>query len=443
MESFHTGEYLVGEKVMRFTPNGIADALEQEESKMRSLSDKERALRFNGFIITDEKGSIVFEDRKRYSHHFFPLSVVDYAKALYGFERGVHKIPILSVDSHDVLGCDFECQDCLSAAGTNFPVHKFPKDNFNMDLETYKGILKSIADFSQRRGFVGVRFEQSGEGNPDFYKHRRQILEYARQLQMRSVYVSTGSRVNEDLRRALVENSSFIRISFPGIGKSYQHYSGQKIFSYDDALEGIRKIVDARERAGRERDLMIGARVALREEHGDDYFAFTNTLKNMGVDSLQIVKILVPEGRRPQDFPIPRKDKGDLERVATLDDSTFNVNIPHNLDYMVYSREIGDREEFPSQCFSAMFQPVLTGRSLFVCTISEIMYNHNLRLGTFENGEGELERFLSPENVGRVTKGIPAQCNCCSNIYDNMLLFSLQKLFRANQGELKFHEIIK
>jgi len=113
------------------------------------------------------------------------------------------------------------------------------------------------------------------------------------------------------------------------------------------------------------------------------------------------------------------------------------------LDYMVYSREIENRTEFPSKCFSAIFQPVLTGKSLFVCTISDIMYNSNLRLGTFAGKEGELERFLSFENIKKITQGIPQNCKCCSNLYDNTLLFSLQKLFRANPGKLNFYEIIK
>jgi len=437
-------EYLFGEKVLGFGRDRTVSSLQKEETeKIRSLSKKERALRFNGFVITDEQGNIIFEDRKRYAQHFFPLSVIDYARAMYNFERHNQPIPILSVDSHDVLQCDFRCQDCLSAHGTNFPIKQFPKDNFKMDLETYKRILREIADYSEQRGFRGVRFEQSGEGNPDYYKHRQEILRYAKELGMQSVYVSTGSKVDENLRKALVENSSFIRISFPGIGEAYKLYSGQNEFTFTDALTGLGKIIDERDKKGRKRDLMIGARVALRAEHSDTYFNFANRLKEMGVDSLQIVKILVPEGRTPSDFPLSSKDVCDLEETATLDDSNFNVSVPHGLDSMVYSREIENRAEFPTQCFSARFQPVLAGRSLFVCTISDIMYSHNLRLGTFANEDGELERFLSSENLGRVTKGIPSQCKSCSNIYDNMMLFSLQNLFRANPQKLNFYEIIK
>jgi len=441
---FH-GEYLVSnDQIGRLSKGGIVSRLQREEGLgIRDLSNKERALHFNGFVVTDEQNNVIFEDRKRYAPHFFPLSVLDYAKALYQFERSGQQIPILSIDSHDVLKCDFKCQDCLSSHGTSFPFKTFPPDNFKMDLETYKAILQSVADYSRKRGFVGVRFEQSGEGNPDYYKHRKQLLGHAKELGMRSVYVSTGSKIDDSLMRALVENSSFIRISFPGIGESYQRYSRQDSFTYDHAINLLKKMVREREKLGRSRDLMIGARVALREDHGDSYSSFGSILKGLGLDVMQVVKILVPEGRKRSEFPLSRKDKTDLEKTTELENGEFNVTIPHKLDYMVYSREIEDRSEFPSQCFSALFQPVLTGRSLFVCTISNVMYDHNLRLGTFEKGEGELEKFLTPTNVRQVMKGIPARCNCCSNIYDNMLLFSLQKLFRKNRGKLKFYEIIK
>jgi hypothetical protein len=342
-------EYLVGEAIMGFTSERKVINLQKgEEEKVKNLSNKERSLRFNGFAVIDQRGNIVFEDRKRYSQHFFPLSVVDYAKALYNFERHNQQIPILSVDSHDVLGCDFRCQDCLSAYGTNFPVKKFPKDNFNMNLETYKKILKSIVDYSKKRGFIGVRFEQSGEGNPDFYNSRQQILKYAKEIQMQSVYVSTGSKIDDGLMKGLVENSSFIRISFPGIGESYQHYSGQKEFTYNDSINNLRRIVKEREIAKKTSELIIGARVALRNDHGDSYFNFADILKNIGLDSIQIVKILVPEGKKPSDFILSNSNRNDLEETATLDDAKFNVSVPHNLDSMVYSREIENRKEFPN-----------------------------------------------------------------------------------------------
>ena len=58
-----------------------------------------------------------------------------------------------------------------------------------------------------------------GEGNPDLYKHRIEMLEYANQeCNMGLVYVSTGSKITDELLECLINNVSFIRISFPGLG---------------------------------------------------------------------------------------------------------------------------------------------------------------------------------------------------------------------------------
>jgi len=438
-------KYLRNEKEVKSLglSGDIREITSQQKKEINGLSKKERALRFQGFLITDESNSVVFEDKKRYSLHFFPLSVIDYAGAMYDFERSGKRIPILSVDSHDVLRCDFRCEDCLSAHGTNFPLDKFPKDNFNMGLDTYKHILKQIVEYSGKRGFKGVRFEQSGEGNPDFYANRKEILEYSKEIGMQSVYVSTGSRIDKNLMDALVENSSFIRISFPGIGNNaYESYSNQNKFSFSDAINKVKHLIEIREKKMR-KDLMIGARATIRPEHSEKYFEFAKDLKNMGVDSLQIVKILVPEGKKPLEFPLSKGEIENIEKTEALDDNNFNVSIPHSLDYMFYSREIENRDEFPPQCFSALFQPVLAGRSLFVCTISNVMYSPSLKLGTFEANKEGLERFLSSENLDKVAKGIPSTCQSCSNIYDNNLLFSLQKLFRSNKNKLNFYEVLR
>src|SRR3989344_4572605 len=128
--------HLVGDRVLNISPsNQLCSAPEHESQQIKELTKKERALRFQGFVIVNSRGEIIFEDPKRYALHFFPLSILDYIRAMYQFERNGVPIPILSVDSHDVLGCDFNCLDCLSAHGTNFPVEQFPKGNFRMDLK--------------------------------------------------------------------------------------------------------------------------------------------------------------------------------------------------------------------------------------------------------------------------------------------------------------------
>lgn len=422
----------------RAVPAGPAD-----EKLLRNLSKKEVALRSQGLVVTDAEGNVVFDSKKKYAQHFFPLSVRDYAEAVYALEKLGSPLPILSVDSHDVLKCDFHCQDCLSGGGRKIPVGSYPPGNFNLPLEFYQHMLREIAEYSARRDFTGVRFEQSGEGNPDFYKFRPELLRFAKQLGMGSVYVTTGSKMDATLRQALVENADFIRISFPGIGNSaYEYYSGQGEFTYDDSLANIEKIVADRRKAGREKDLLLGARVALRSGHEAGYLGFAERLRETGVDAVQVVKILVPEGAKPEDFPITPRAIEQLKAMRAFDRGLFSVNLPHTLDSMYYSREIRDRTHFPKQCFSARVQPVLAGRSLSVCTKSEVMYSPVFLLGTFQGVRGELEKLLAGDNVNAVTKDVPGTCRSCSNIYDNLLMHSLQTLIRSN-GKLKFYEAVR
>jgi wyosine [tRNA(Phe)-imidazoG37] synthetase (radical SAM superfamily) len=416
----------------------------EETAALMKLSKKEIALRSEGLVVADDSGKVILDARKKYAQHFFPLSVTDYADAIYALERYGKPLPILSVDSHDVLRCDFSCQDCLSGHGKKLPVQNYPPGNYDLQLEFYKHMLAEIVKYSEKRGFVGVRFEQSGEGNPDFYKSRPELLDFAKKLGLGSVYVTTGSKMNNALRDSLLKNADFIRISFPGADReSYAHYSGQNKFTYEDSVENLQRIVDGRRKEGREKDLMIGARVALRPEHEGHYLNFAKTLKAIGIDALQIVKILVPENKKLEDFPINARTIAELGEVEKLDDGVFNVNLPHNLDYVHYSRDIRNMEEFPKKCFSARIQPVLAGKSLIVCTKSEVMYSKAFQLGTFQGNAGELEQFLSEKNVEDVAKNVPAECNSCCSIYDNLLLHSLQKTIRSTNSKLNFYEVIK
>ncbi len=440
-------KYLIGKKKIKgLTPDSeIVDVTQEEKYMLNSFSKKEIAVRSEGLIISDNVGNIILDEKKRYSQHFFPLSIVDYAEAMYSLERHGRSLPILSIDSHDTLECDFRCKDCLSGGGKNAPIQNYPQGNFDMQPEFYKHILKEIADYSAERGFVGVRFEQSGEGNPDYYKYRPEVLDFAKQeLGLGIVYVTTGSKMEASLRHSLIKNADFIRISFPGIGKdSYSLYSRQNKFTYNDSMENIKRIIDERRESGRERDLMIGARVALRPEHEGDYVDFAKEVKEIGMDTLQIVKILIPDRKKLEDHPLSPVTLKQLKEVQKLDDETFNVVLPHKLDYMYYDRIVNEREEFPKQCFSALIQPVIFGKSLFVCTKSEVMYSQEHKLGTFEGAEGEIKGLLSEENVRKATRNIPAECKTCSSIYDNILMHSLQNIIRTTNSPLDFYEVIR
>ena len=404
------------------------------------LTPKERALRSVGLVIRDANGSTVFEERRWSSLHFFPLSIADYAEALCNHVHNGTGIPILSVDSHDVLACDFACDGCLSRCGKGFPVRHFPNNAFHLDAETYMTILADICAFSARRGFTGVKFEQSGEGNPDLYPYREDILAYAKRIGMRSMYVTTGSKLRHSLLEELACKAEYVRISFPGIGDAYQHYSRQDSFTYEDAFARISQLVHARAATRRDRELIIGARVALRQRHDARYIEFASRLKDSGVDCVQIVKTVIPDTCVDSEHCISPRDRRDIENCATLDGSTFNVTVPNLLDSIYYSRRIAVREEFPSQCLAARLHPVLMGRCVMPCTHSSIAYDPAYMLGSFSS-VGDIERFMSAETIARVTHDLPTRCTSCCDIFDNILFHDLLRVFLKHKGALTFHDV--
>ena len=70
-----TREYLVsnGKAEGVIQQNKFVPLQDEQPEQINGLSHKERALRFEGFVVTNEQNSIIFEDRKKYSQHFFEL----------------------------------------------------------------------------------------------------------------------------------------------------------------------------------------------------------------------------------------------------------------------------------------------------------------------------------------------------------------------------------
>jgi wyosine [tRNA(Phe)-imidazoG37] synthetase (radical SAM superfamily) len=438
--------YLVNkESIKGLSKNGkCKDAPDSIKFKIRRLTKKEIAMRSQGLIVLNQKDRVVFEEPDSHMQHFFPILINEFAEVAYKHAKFNSPLPILSIDSHDVVGCDFKCIDCLSGYGlfvTKTEVYK----NFEPKLESYLHILSEIAEYSKKRGMDFVRFEQSGEGNPDFYKYRPALIKETKERYgMQTVYVTTGSMMSDDLMKALVENAAFIRISFPGIDhRSYALYSRQEKYTFEDSIERLKLLVKMRKDAGRERELLIGARVALRPEYDALYYNFGKTLKEIGIDGIQIVKVLAPEGLNYKDYRISEVCKNQLKKLQTLNDNTFDVTLPKRLDYIYYERVITDRRNFPKICYSARIQPVLLGSGLFVCTKSEIMYDENRRFGDFKGEKGEIEKFLTEDNIKKVTEGLPKTCNTCGNIFDNLLFEKIVKLTKSRKGPLKFYIAIK
>lgn len=395
-----------------------------------SLTEKERRMKAKSLILVHKKSNkVIFELNIIQNQHFYPLSVLDYANTMLKYmKKEIDQLPIMSLDSHDYNFCDFNCKDCLAV-----DTRKWAQDNLGyntFDIEQYEKVLKEISRYSKKRGCDSVRFEMSGEGNPDMYPHRARIIKYAsEECNMKSVYISSGSRLDDNTIDALVKYAHYIRISLPGVNdEAYSKYSAQKnqeqAFSYEDAMSLIEKLVKMRKEYGRESELMIGARTCMRPENEGDYITTAKRLSEMGADSFQIVKILVPMGENVEEYALTNNTIEELSllRENYRDYGLMHIQIPHDLDYMYYDRVIEECQK-PSQCYSSLVSPILYGPNLVICThwekIKDIEESHYCKMtGDFE----ELEEKMNDQHAIDIRKKVPEKCSSCCAIFDNQML---------------------
>ena len=397
---------------------------------INSLNNKERLMKAKSLILVEKSTKkVIFELSMIHNQHFYPLSILDYANVMLKKMKGeISNFPIMSLDSHDYNFCDFNCKDCLAV-----DTRKWAKDNLNFtnfDINHYKKVLKEIARYSKKRGLDSLRFEMSGEGNPDMYPYRAELIKYAKEeCNMRCVYISSGSRLNEETIDALAKYAYYVRISFPGVcNEAYSKYSIQKNknqeFTYDDAMNLIQKLVDKRKEYGREGELMIGARTCMRPENVGEYIKTAKRLGEIGADSFQIVKILVPEGEEIEKYKLNKEAVLELKQLNEnyKKYGLMHIQVPGKLDYMYYDRKLDDNYK-PSQCYSSLVSPILYGPNLVICThwekIKDIKDSH---YGKLLGKEQELEEIIDGENGCRIRKCVPEKCSSCCSIYDNQIM---------------------
>lgn len=171
--------------------------------------------------------------------------------------------------------------------------------------------------------------------------------------------------LDEDTIDALAKYAYYVRISLPGINnKAYDIYSAQKRnqgdkFTYDKAMNLIKKLVEKRKLYGREGELMIGARTCMRPENEGSYIDTARHLGKMGADSFQIVKILIPVGEDIEKYKLSKNTVDELKELKENYSKygLLHVQVPHDLDYIYYDRKIEDNQK-PSQCYSSFVSPI-------------------------------------------------------------------------------------
>lgn len=416
---------------------------------MKKMSYKNSIITAKQFSAVDMKtGKTIWFSRSRSPQHLYPLTEKNYCEAIkYAVQYGLDQMPILSVSAKDFPYCDFDCIDCLACPSRRWAVTdqhiKYPI----IPIDMYKKILDEISAYSNRRGFNTVRFEVCGEGNPDLYKDRIKMLEYANQkCNMGVVYVSTGSQISDELLDCLVNNVAFIRISFPGISpEAYRIYSNQKPrnknFSYNDAIHLLDKLCNARAKAGREDSLLIGTRTCIRPLNAGHYDDFIHTIANVGVDVFQGVKVLIPDFESVKNETVSQEV---IEELVTLKETSYSYGlkdyqIPNDLNTIYNNRTMVEREK-PTRCWSSLISPPLYGTNLMCCVLWDRITDLNYHYGIMEGKENELENLMHGKRAKFIMENCPKNCTECCSFKDNNFMESLWRVLKLHENldDVKF-----
>ena len=402
------------------------------------ISQKERLITPKRIVAINVKnGNTIWLTNKVFPQHFYPLSIKDYCEAVkVAVKSGIDRMPILSVSSKDFPYCDFKCLDCLACPSREWAVAdnhiKYPI----IPIELYKKILDEISRYSKERGCEHVRFEICGEGNPDLYKDRVEMIEYAtKNCGMKIVYVSTGSKMNEELIDCLARNSFCIRISFPGITPTaYDVYSNQRnwSFGYEKAISLLKKLTEKRKEYGREGELLIGVRTCIRPLNDGSYKKFLATIGELGVDAFQAVKVLTPEFGKHLEQTMSREVVKELlelkENYKELGIQDFQI--PNDLNKIYNDRSLRD-EMKPSKCWSSIVSPPLYGTNLMCCVLWDRITDLSYHYGIMEGEIGELEDLMTGANARYIKENCPKNCKDCCSYNDNNFMESLWKTLKV------------
>ena len=391
-------------------------------------------------------GKTIWFSRLRSPQHLYPLTQKDYCEAVkHAAQHGISQMPILSISAKDFPYCDFNCIDCLACPSRKWATEQQHIKYPIIPINKYKKILKELCRYSSERGFNKIRFEICGEGNPDLYKNRIEMLEYANQeCNMGLVYVSTGSKISNELLSCLVNNASFIRISFPGIGtNAYKAYSNQNSyhFSYNDAIHLLDKLCNARAKANREDTLLIGTRTCLRPLNAGYYNNFIRTIANIGVDVFQGVKVLVPNFENVKNEVISMRE---IEELISLKELAYSYGlmdfqIPQNLSTLYNNRSLIEKDK-TTKCWSSLISPPLYGTNLMCCVLWDKITDTNYHYGIMEGKEMELEKLMHGERAKFIIANCPRSCTECPSLKDNTFIESLWHVLKVqeNLNNIKF-----
>ena len=188
--------------------------------------------------------------------------------------------------------------------------------------------------------------------------------------------------------------------------------------------------------------MMVGARTCMRPENEGSYISTAKKLGEIGADSFQIVKILVPIGEKLEKYPLSDNTAKEITKLKEDYNQygLIHVQIPRDLDYIYYDRKIEDNAK-PSRCYSSMLSPILYGPNLVICThwekIKDRDYSH---YGYLKGEQGEMEEMMCGQRAKKIRNAVPERCSSCCSIFDNQILevIRAQLALATNLDDVEF-----
>jgi radical SAM protein with 4Fe4S-binding SPASM domain len=170
--------------------------------------------------------------------------------------------------------CNLKCVHCYNDSGST-------RADDELSTKEAKEVLQDLADF----GVPSVLF--SG-GEPLLRKDLLELMDYARQLGLRTVISTNGTLITEDAARSIQGvGVSYVGISLDGIGPVNDRFRGVK-GAFDKAVQGIRNCQNA--------GVRIGLRLTLTQRNVQDLEALFDFFERQNIERACFYH-LVPSGR--------------------------------------------------------------------------------------------------------------------------------------------------
>lgn len=258
---------------------------------------------------------------------------------------------------------EYCCHKCIFCH-TEFATADTTK-NATMDREVLIQFLKEAAQC----GTKAVTLVGSGE--PLLHPQIVEILYDIKNIGLNIGIFTNGSRVNDVLRKAILDTCTFVRFSVNASNREEHEKVHQVKDDFDNIVNNIRMLVE--ERKMRKQKLpTLGTQLVFYEDNYRTMVDAAKLWKKVGVDYFEIKPVIAGEGNSVNVKIFPAKDTQHvlqlMNQAKELEDETFQVYTK----YGQYQASITDEKRCYGRCYAQSIQSNLwADGNLFLCANHE------------------------------------------------------------------------